>query len=36
MGKTKKRHGGILNITEAEYQALAAAWPGKDGGKDEA
>ncbi|MCM1045827.1 MAG: glycoside hydrolase family 43 protein [Candidatus Gastranaerophilales bacterium] len=22
MGKTKKRHGGILNITEEEYQAL--------------
>lgn len=26
MGDTKKRHGGILNITEEEYRALADAW----------
>lgn len=36
MGKTKKRHGGILGITEEEYQVLAAAWTGKDGRKNEA
>lgn len=26
MGRTKKRHGGIINITEEEYRALEKAW----------
>lgn len=26
MGKTKKRHGGILNLTEEEYQALLSKY----------
>jgi len=28
LGKSLKRHGGILNITKAEYEALLARWPG--------
>ena len=26
MGQTRKRHGGVLPITEAEYQALLKKW----------
>lgn len=26
-GKSKKRHGSILNITQAEYEALLKKWP---------
>ena len=27
LGASRKRHGGILNITRSEYQALLARWP---------
>jgi len=27
LGDSRKRHGGILNITRAEYEALLARWP---------
>lgn len=27
LGASRKRHGGILNITRAEYDALLAKWP---------
>lgn len=27
MGKSKKRHGSILNLTAQEYQAVTARWP---------
>jgi sucrose-6-phosphate hydrolase SacC (GH32 family) len=27
LGESLKRHGGILNITKAEYEALLAKWP---------
>jgi hypothetical protein len=26
-GQSKKRHGSILNISDAEYRALQAKWP---------
>ena len=28
LGASRKRHGGILNITRREYEALLAKWPG--------
>lgn len=28
LGASRKRHGGILNITQAEHDALLAKWPG--------
>lgn len=31
LGKTKKRHGSILNLTEEEYTALAEKWKKQEG-----